>query len=73
MANNIKAKVSKEKRINVSPHFVLNNGNGLQDIQDIDLLTNPPVQGSVLVYDSSLQKWQSTLNLYRQDIDAGEF
>jgi hypothetical protein len=48
-----------------------NNLTGLADIPDV-LATNP-LNGSVLVYDVSINKWVASVTLSQQNIDAGEF
>lgn len=43
----------------------------MSDIGNVD--TSILQNGSVLVYNSTTNKWISTLNLHAQDMDAGEF
>jgi hypothetical protein len=52
----------------------LNYGTTLAGIDDIsDVLATDPLNGSVLVYDSGINKWVATTTLNQQNMDAGEF
>lgn len=52
-----------------NPAFV----NSLADVGDIDLITNGKVNGSVLVYKTTTNKWTSTTTLDAQNMEGGEF
>lgn len=45
----------------------------LQDIGDVDVVTQGKIDGSVLAYDASTGKWVSTIILEKQLINAGHF
>lgn len=45
----------------------------LQDIGDVDVATQGKLDGSVLVYDTSTDKWVSTKVLEKQLMNAGHF
>jgi hypothetical protein len=47
--------------------------NKVQDIGDVDIITNGKIDGSVLVYKATTNKWTSTLNLDQQVMDGGQF
>jgi hypothetical protein len=52
----------------------LNYGNNLAGIDDIpDVIATDPLDGSVLVYNASINKWVASVTLNQQNIDAGEF
>ena len=45
----------------------------IENISDVDLVTEGVEDGSLLVYKAETQKWQSTRKLERQIINAGEY
>ncbi len=45
----------------------------LEDLVDVDIVTNGRLDGSVLVYQSNTNKWTSTKLLNKQTVDAGEY
>jgi len=45
----------------------------LEDLGNVDTETYGVETGSILVYNSEIQKWQSTTRLIYQQIDAGEY
>jgi hypothetical protein len=47
--------------------------NSLSDVGDVDLITNGKVNGSVLVYKTTTNKWTSTTTLDAQNMEGGEF
>jgi hypothetical protein len=47
--------------------------NKLQDVGDIDVATQGKLDGSVLVYDASTDKWVSTKKLEKQLVNGGFF
>ena len=47
--------------------------NSLSDVGDVDLSTNGKVNGSVLVYKTTTNKWTSTTTLDAQNMEGGEF
>ena len=47
--------------------------NSLSDVGDVDLSTNGKVNGSVLVYRTTTNKWTSTTTLDAQNMEGGEF
>ena len=47
--------------------------NSIGNMSDIDFATEGVEDGSMLVYNAEIQKWQSTKKLDRQIINAGEY
>ena len=45
----------------------------LDSVGDVDVLTNGKVNGSVLVYKTTTNKWTSTTTLEAQNVEGGEF
>ena len=45
----------------------------LQNVADVDTTTNGKVNGSILVYKTTTNKWTSTTTLDAQDMEGGEF
>lgn len=45
----------------------------LDNVGDVDVLTNGKVNGSVLVYRTTTNKWTSTTTLDAQSVEGGEF
>lgn len=45
----------------------------LSDVADIDVTTNGKVNGSILVYKTTTNKWTSTTTLDAQNMEGGEF
>ena len=45
----------------------------ISNIADIDLTTNGTVNGSVLVYKASTNKWTATTILDSQDVTGGQY
>ena len=50
-----------------------NIANNIGNMSDIDFATEGVEDGSMLVYNAEIQKWQSTKKLDRQIINAGEY
>jgi hypothetical protein len=72
--NTIKVRTQQQGLTLVSSN--LNNPtsvNKVQDIGDVDIVTNGKIDGSVLVYKATTNKWTSTLNLDQQVMDGGQF
>lgn len=74
MANDVQVTVQEEDTFTAStglynPVYV----NSISDIGDVDTVTEGKLDGSVLVYKLSTNKWTSTTLLSQQRIDAGEF
>ena len=42
-------------------------------IDDVDVTTNGKTNGSILVYNTTTNKWSSTTTLDAQNIECGEF
>lgn len=60
----------------VSAFTNLNNPTALESLNnvgDVDVLTNGKVNGSVLVYKTATNKWTSTTTLDAQNMEGGEF
>jgi len=62
--------------------FVLNTSSNLtnpatvetiSDIANVDITTNGQINGSVLVYRTTTNKWTSTTTLDAQNMEGGEF
>jgi len=45
----------------------------MSNIADVDVTTNGKINGSVLVYRSTTNKWTSTTTLDAQNMEGGEF
>ena len=45
----------------------------MSNIADVDVTTNGTVNGSVLVYKTTTNKWTSTTTLDAQNMEGGEF
>jgi hypothetical protein len=45
----------------------------ISNIADVDVTTNGKINGSVLVYRSTTNKWTSTTTLDAQNMEGGEF
>jgi hypothetical protein len=45
----------------------------LDSVADVDTITNGKIDGSVLVYRTSTNKWTSTTTLDAQNMEGGEF
>lgn len=45
----------------------------MDNIADVDVLTNGKVNGSVLVYKTTTNKWTSTTVLDAQDVTGGQY
>jgi len=45
----------------------------LDSVGDIDMFTNGKINGSVLVYRTTTNKWTSTTTLDAQNMEGGEF
>lgn len=45
----------------------------LEDFDNIDIDPNTLQDGSLLVYESNEEKWKPTIDLLKQNMDAGEF
>ena len=72
MSENITVIVQEEGLVSVSTN--LNNPlDSLSLVGDIDITTNGKLNGSVLVYNSTTDKWTSTTTLSAQNMEGGEF
>ena len=70
--NQIRAKVrDRDNQIRAKSSVVV--ANSFKDFDDIEIDPDPPLDGSLLVYEADSEKWKSTINLFKQNIDAGEF
>lgn len=74
MADNIIVTVTEDQLTAATtglsnPSFVESIGS----IGDVDLSTNGKVNGSILVYNTTTNKWTSTTTLDAQNVDCGEF
>jgi len=72
--NTIKVKTQQRNLTLVSSN--LNNPvtvHKIEDIGDVDIVTDGKIDGSVLVYKATTNKWTSTLNLDQQVMDGGQF
>ena len=47
--------------------------NRFKDFDNVEIDPDPPEDGSLLIYDADSEKWKSTTNLSKQNLDAGEF
>jgi hypothetical protein len=45
----------------------------ISNIADVDVTTNGKVNGSILVYRTTTNRWTSTTTLDAQDMEGGEF
>jgi hypothetical protein len=45
----------------------------LDFVGDVDVITNGKVNGSVLVYNTTTNKWTATTTLNAQNMEGGEF
>ena len=45
----------------------------LQDISDIDTVTNGITTGSILIYRTATNKWTASTTLENQNMEGGEF
>jgi hypothetical protein len=45
----------------------------ISNIADVDVTTNGKVNGSILVYRTTTNRWTSTTSLDAQDMEGGEF
>jgi hypothetical protein len=45
----------------------------LSNVADVDVTTNGKVNGSILVYRTTTNRWTSTTSLDAQDMEGGEF
>jgi len=72
MSENITVIVQEEGLVSVSTN--LNNPlDSLSSVGDIDITTNGKLNGSVLVYNSTTDKWTSTTILDAQDVTGGQY
>ena len=54
----------------IAPPVVVDS---LDNVADIDTSTNGKVNGSILVYKTTTNKWTSTTTLDAQNMEGGEF
>ena len=72
MSRRIRAKVrDRDNEIRAKSSVVV--ANRFKDFDNVEIDPDPPLDGSLLVYDTDSEKWKSTINLSKQNIDAGEF
>ena len=72
--NKVKVRTQQQGMTLVSSN--LNNPatvNRVQDIGDVDIVTNGKLEGSILVYKATTNKWTSTTTLDEQNMEGGEF
>jgi hypothetical protein len=72
--NTIKVKTQQRNLTLVSSN--LNNPvtvHKVEDIGDVDILTNGKTDGSVLVYKATTNKWTSTTTFDAQNMEGGEY
>jgi hypothetical protein len=67
----ITAIVTQEDLLSVSTNVA--NPIIMDYIEDVDLVTNGKLDGSVLVYKTTTNKWTSTTTLDAQNMEGGEF
>jgi len=72
MTGRIKAKV-RDRDNTIRAKAAVLVANRFDDFDNVLIEPSPPLDGSVLVYDADVDKWKSTINLFKQNIDAGEF
>jgi hypothetical protein len=74
MSNEISVTVQEEGLLNVSTN--LSNPLYLEsfdNVGDVDTSTNGKINGSLLVYRTTTNKWTSTTTLDAQNMEGGEF
>lgn len=72
MSRRIRAKVrDRDNQIRAKSSVVV--ANRFKDFDNVEIDPDPPQDGSLLVYESDTEKWKATINLFKQNIDAGEF
>ena len=72
MSRRIRARVrDRDNQIRAKSSVVV--ANRFNDFDNVEIDPDPPQDGSLLVYEADSEKWKSTINLFKQNIDAGEF
>ena len=74
MSNELIVTLQQEDLVTVSSN--LNNPvylESLDSVGDLDTSTNGKVNGSILVYRTTTNKWTSTTTLDAQNMEGGEF
>lgn len=72
MSRRIRARVrDRDNEIRAKSSVVV--ANRFKDFDNVEIDPDPPEDGSLLVYETDSKKWKSTINLSKQNIDAGEF
>ena len=72
MSRRIRARVrDRDNEIRAKSAVVV--ANRLKDFDDIEIDPDPPQDGSLLVYEADEEKWKATIDLLKQNMDAGEF
>ena len=74
MSNELIVTLQQEDLVTVSSN--LNNPvylESLDSVGDLDTSTNGKVNGSILVYKTTTNKWTSTTTLDAQNMEGGEF
>ena len=72
MSRRIRARVrDRDNQIRAKSSVVV--ANRFNDFDNVEIDPDPPEDGSLLVYEADSEKWKSTINLFKQNIDAGEF
>lgn len=79
MSKQIKARVNRvsarvrepQEQIRAKSAVIVSRNIGTLD--DIDIDPNTLQDGSILVYDNDDNKWKPTIDLFKQNMDAGEF
>lgn len=72
MSRRIRAKVrDRDNQIQAKSSVVV--ANRFKDFDNVEIDPDPPLDGSFLVYNRNTEKWKSTINLVKQNLDGGEF
>lgn len=79
MSREIKAKVNRvsarvrEPQEQIRARSAVIVSSRLGDFDNIDIDPNTLQDGSLLVYEENEEKWKPTIDLFKQNMDAGEF
>lgn len=65
--------IGQDTTYSVSSNTSVAYVDSLDSVGDIDVLTNGKVNGSLLVYRTTTNKWTSTTMLDAQNMEGGEF
>ena len=72
MSRRIRARV-RDRNNEIRAKSAVVVANRFKDFDNVEIDPDPPQDGSLLVYEADSEKWKSTINLFKQNIDAGEF